>query len=144
MSLLGHNKIKHLKWLNLRLSKSKINILLVKFSMHSLMIYLYGSSINNIDSVNVLNFRTLTSCQKGQDKQCRPRSDCLWRSSLIKVFPVLYYDKHFVNSSPDINKHFIWDQKEKSFWNFRTFTVMLDDPLKVSNLQPTPKGHNDT
>ena len=38
---------------------------------------------------------------KSQDKQCRPRSDCFWRSSLIIVFPDCYSDKHFMNSSPD-------------------------------------------
>ena len=34
-------------------------------------------------------------CQIDLDKQCRPR-----RSSLIRVFPVSYSNKHFVNSSP--------------------------------------------
>ena len=33
--------------------------------------------------------------------------------SLIRVFPDCYSDKHFVNPSPD-NRHFIWEQKEKS------------------------------
>ena len=28
------------------------------------------------------------------DKQCRPRLDCFWRSSLIMVFPFCYSDKH--------------------------------------------------
>ena len=49
--------------------------------------------------VNVLKFRTLV-VQKVIDKQRRPRS------SLIRVFPVCYSDKHFVNCSPD-NQHFI-------------------------------------
>ena len=30
------------------------------------------------------------ACQKGIDKQCRPRSDCFWKSSVIRVFPVCY------------------------------------------------------
>ena len=38
-----------------------------------------------IATVNVLKFQTLVACQKGLDKQCRPRSDCFWRSSLIRV-----------------------------------------------------------
>ena len=54
-----------------------------------------------------------TSClQKGSDKQCKPRSDCFWRSSLIWVFSVWYSDKRFVNSTPE-NQQFIWEQKEK-------------------------------
>ena len=31
-----------------------------------------------------------------------------------RVFPVCYFDKHFVNSSPD-NHHFIWEKKWKVF-----------------------------
>ena len=42
--------------------------------------------------------------------------------SLIRVFPDCYFDKHFVNSSPD-NRHFIWEQKEKSVQNVQTVTV---------------------
>ena len=44
------------------------------------------------------------------------------RSSLIRVFPVCYSDKHFVNSDPD-NKHFIRKQTGKSVQTFRTFAV---------------------
>ena len=61
-------------------------------------------------------------CQKSLDKQCRPRSDCFFRSSLIRVFPVCYSDEHFWISNPE-NQHFICKQKEKSAKNFRTFTV---------------------
>ena len=63
-------------------------------------------------TVKVLKFSTLV-CQKGLDKQFRPRSDC-WRSSLIRVFPVCYSDKHFWNSRPE-NQHFISDWREKVF-----------------------------
>ena len=64
-----------------------------------------------------LRFWTLVAYQKGIDKQHRPRSDCFWKS-----FPVCYFEKHFVNSRPE-NQHFIWEQGEKSFWIFRTFTL---------------------
>ena len=74
-------------------------------------------------TVNALNFWTLIACQKGLNKLGRLRSDCFWGSSLIRVFPVCYSDMHFVNFGPD-NQHFIWEQKEKSVRNFRTFTVM--------------------
>ena len=77
---------------------------------------------NLIHTVNVLKFQKLVTCQACLDKQPRPRSDCFWRSSLIKVFSVCYSDKHFVISSLE-NKYFIWKQKGKSFRNFRTFTV---------------------
>ena len=43
--------------------------------------------------------------------QCRSRLDCFFRSSLIRVFPVCYSDKHFVNSSPD---SYIWLEKKTS------------------------------
>ena len=65
------------------------------------------------NTVNVLKILTPHTSQKGLDKQCRPKLDCFWRSSLIKVFHVCYPDKHFVNSSSD-NHHFSWEQKENS------------------------------
>ena len=41
-----------------------------------------------------------TSClPKRHRKQRRPRSDCFWRSSLIRAFPVCYKDTHFVHST---------------------------------------------
>ena len=89
-----------------------------EFSMYNTFFFL-------LYTVNVLKFRTLVACQKGIDKQCRPRSDCFWRSSLIRVFSVCYSDKHFVNSSPE-NQLFIWKQKEKRVQYFRTFTVTLN------------------
>ena len=67
----------------------------------------------------VINFKHYSWLPKDLDKQCRPRSDCFSRSSLIRVFPVCYSDKHFVNNSP--NK----EQKEKSVQNFRTFTIEI-------------------
>ena len=33
-------------------------------------------TMSMMGTVNVLKFRTLVACQKGLDKQCRPRSDC--------------------------------------------------------------------
>ena len=79
--------------------------------------------IMQIIMVNVLKFWTLVACQKSLDNQGRPRSDCFWRSSLIRVFPVCYSGRHFVNSSPE-NQHFMCQQKENSVQNFRTFTVL--------------------
>ena len=40
-------------------------------------------------------FWTLFAWQKGIDKQGRPRLDCFWRSSLIRVFPICCSDKKF-------------------------------------------------
>ena len=73
------------------------------------------SKKSEVHKVNVLKFWTLVACQIGQNKQ-------QWRSSLIRVFTVCYLDKHFMNYSPD-NQHFIWEQREKSVHNFRTFTI---------------------
>ena len=76
---------------------------------------------------NVLKFQTLLACQKDIDKQCRPRSDCFFRSSLNRVFPVCYSDKHFVTSCPH-NQHSIFEQKLKSVGNFRKFTITVVFP----------------
>ena len=52
-----------------------------------------------------------TSCRlKAIDKQCKPRPDCFFRSSLIRVFSVCYSYTHFVNFCCD-NQHMIWKQK---------------------------------
>ena len=53
------------------------------------------------DTVNVLKFEKLVSYNKILDKHGRPKSDCFFRSSLIRVFPVCLTEKHFVNFSPD-------------------------------------------
>ena len=54
--------------------------------------------IEHTRTLDVLTFQTLVACQKDQEKQDRPRSDCFRRSSLIRAFLVCYPDKHFVNS----------------------------------------------
>ena len=79
-------------------------------------------SLPQVITVNILKFRTLIACQNGLDKR-RPRSDCFWSSSLIRILPICYSDKRFANSSPE-NQHFISEWKEKSVRNFRTFTVV--------------------
>ena len=81
--------------------------------------------VNCIDMVNVLKFPTpkfLTKCYIC--KQCRPRSDCSWRSSLIRVFTVCHSIKHFKRQ---MHKKQNLRQKsmEESVRNFRTFTVQL-------------------
>ena len=89
--------------------------------------------------VYILKFWKLVPCQKGIDKQCRAKSDCFfncfWRSSLIRVFPVCYCDKHFVNFSLE-NRHFNWEQKVKSVRNFRTYTVILAHRIRISEILP--------
>ena len=49
--------------------------------------------------------------------------EAVWSGS--SLFAILSSGNHFVNPSTD-NKHFIWEQREKSCWNFRTlnFTVV--------------------
>ena len=59
------------------------------------------------------NFRTVILFFKGLDKQCRPRSDCFLRSSLIRIFPFCYSDRHYVSSSP-VNQDFIREWKKCS------------------------------
>ena len=39
----------------------------------------------------------------------------VWRSSLVRAFPVGYSDKHFVNSSPDITTILFENRKRKVF-----------------------------
>ena len=60
----------------------------------------------------------------GLDKWCRPRSDCFWRSSMIRYSLFVILISNFVNSSPE-NHHPIWGQKEKSVRNFRTFSLII-------------------
>ena len=54
--------------------------------------------VSNDDMIKVLKFQTLSSCLL--------KRPTLKHHSLIKVFPVCYSDKHFVNSSPE-NQHFV-------------------------------------
>ena len=81
-------------------------------------------------------FNTIVECQKGQYKQGRPRSDCFWRSSLIRVFPVGYSDKQFVSSSPDY-KHVIWEHKMKLF-------EILEPVRNYYNILATPMIYRKT
>ena len=81
------------------------------------MLFTHSGPSHILFIVNVLKFWTLVTCYKGPDKQCRPRSDCFWTSSLIRVFPV-------VHSSLD-NQHFIWEQNKKFVQHFRPFTVQI-------------------
>ena len=64
--------------------------------------------------VNVLKFEH--ESRKGVEKQCRVRSDGSW----FRVFPVCYFVKYFVNSSP-----FIWGKKMKSVRNLEHFPYIL-------------------
>ena len=57
--------------------------------------------------VDVLKLGTLVACKKSLNKQGRPNFE---EAVLIRVFPVCYSDKHFVNSSHE-NQHYILDQK---------------------------------
>ena len=89
------------------------------FQLHTLI---WGPVLNiptsnlktKLITVNVLKFWTLVTCPKGLDKQVRPRSDCFWRSRLIRVCPVCYSDKQFVNSSPDYH-HLVGNRKRNVF-----------------------------
>ena len=45
-------------------------------------------------TVNFLKFCTPKFKQNGMYKQCRPRSDCSWRSSLIRVYTVCHFMKY--------------------------------------------------
>ena len=49
-------------------------------------------------AVKVPNVQTLVTWQKSSGNQCRPRSDCSFRSSPIRVFTVCYSDKRFCES----------------------------------------------
>ena len=62
-------------------------------------------------TVNVLKVPTLVAFQKCQGKQHRPRSDCFWRSSLIRVFLVCYSDKHFGN--PALKTNILFENRKR-------------------------------
>ena len=79
------------------------------------------------NAINVLKSWKLVARQKVSDKQGRPRSDCFWRSSLIRVFPVCYSDKHFFEFQPwKPTLIFVQKQKENSIWNFRLYRYHAD------------------
>ena len=88
--------------------------------------------------INVLKFLTLVSCQKGLDKQSRPRSDCFWRSSLIRVFPVCYSDMQFMKFNPD-NQH-LWlthISQESFLWDIsKQCRLMMKWKMKNTNHLP--------
>ena len=63
--------------------------------------YFFILEQKNTDTLDVLKFWTLICLQKGLDKQGKARSNCFSRSSLVRVFPVCYSDKRFVNFSPE-------------------------------------------
>ena len=76
--------------------------------------------------VNVIKFWTLIASDKCLDNQCRPRSDCFFRSSLIKVFPLCYSDKHFVNSSPNNQQFEIRKRKVFKIYEQDKFHAQLN------------------
>ena len=84
--------------------------------------------------VKVLKFRALVCLPKGQVKQCRHRSDCFSRSSLI-IFPVCYFDKHFVTSSPDNQHFFLRTEREKCLNFFNTY-VRVDLSFCTHEMRP--------
>ena len=44
------------------------------------------------------------------------------KKTLAKLSGSVHAVKHLVNFNPE-NQHFIWEQKEKSVYNFRTSTI---------------------
>ena len=81
--------------------------------------------------VDVLKFQRLVVCQKKCiDKQCRPRPD---RSSLIRVFPVCYSDKHFETFNPR-NQHFISKRNKKNVEILNIYCNSYDNLSKYSKL----------
>ena len=72
-------------------------------------------------TVNVLKCQTVVACQRALHKQRRPRSDCFWRSSLVRVFAVLLFWQAFCEFQPW--KQIFYLNIEISVQNFRTLTV---------------------
>ena len=69
-----------------------------------------------------LNFVLQSLWQNGIYKQSRPRSDCSWRSSLIRVHTVCHFNEYFkkqLHKKHNLGKKIM----EWSVWNSRTFTV---------------------
>ena len=63
--------------------------------------------------VNVLKFCRLVACLNSLFKQCRPRSDCFWRSSLIRVVPVCYSQHLFCKFQPWKRTFYLRTEREK-------------------------------
>ena len=64
---------------------------------------------------------------KSLDKLCGPRSDWVFRSSLIRVFPVCYSEKHLVNSCL-YNRH----SNAFAFLTLK-FEAKLQNPFRIGS-----------
>ena len=60
-----------------------------------------NTCLNSWLRIRCTNYPPYLDLRKRPRKQHRPRSELFWRNRLIRVFPVYYSDKNFVNSSPD-------------------------------------------
>ena len=78
--------------------------IIYKFQKTFVILLFKSYSAFSVEYGNVLKLWPPVACQIDPDKQDRPRSDCFWRSILIRVFPVCYCDMHFVSCSSD-NQH---------------------------------------
>ena len=67
--------------------------------------------------------------QKGLGKQCRPRSECFWRSSLIRVYTVCHsictFWTHYSVVEPPCSNFRVITANFSGVQNFRIFTVRL-------------------
>ena len=80
-----------------------LNISLSNYLANQTQIFMWsilsiGQCINDYGKCSLIS-NTKLPAKQSLDKQCNPRSDC------FRVFPVCYFDNHFVNSSPE-NQHF--------------------------------------
>ena len=94
ISFISHPK--HMLWVlkrtvSMGTQNTCLNRWVRKYLQFTLIKFLYLDLCKCSKSLN-------TSCQY---QQCRPRSDCFFGSSLIRVYPVCYSNKNFVDSSPD-------------------------------------------
>ena len=138
--LFSGEKYKYIKIINI--NRTKFNVVLFSGEKYK---YIKNININRINVVNYLiipqefcgmqclahkieiPYKFYVLGQIGLSKQCRPRSDCFWRSSLIRVYAVCHsisiFWMHYCNVTSNFS---IFRRIMAIVWgvpNFRIFTV---------------------
>ena len=98
------------------------HVLKSTFSKHGLWVFYKCALPNNLSTVIFLSFRTVRS-----GKQCRPRSDCSYRSSLIRVYTVCnslcIFWMHYSKEMPSCSTFRVITTNFLGVRIFRKFTV---------------------
>ena len=119
----------------------------IDFDISGITLESGGTTEGQVCTTHSLKLWKLVFCQNSLDKQCRPRSDCFKRSSLIRVFPVCYLTNKadpdqaafslfaIKNSSPDNQLFYekrtgtVFENSEHWLYSIFNFTDLLSEPF---------------